>query len=96
MARSLTVEKSEVLEMGKQMIQGFFRGLKFWGLGDGHWWNGRNVKGDIQWVQMVAFAEFDYSTVEEVDLGHAEFEVQKMSSMNLNIVQVLSSEEGSR
>ena len=35
---------------------------------------------------MVAFAEFDYSTVDEVDLGHAEFEVQKMSSMNLNIV----------
>ena len=45
----------------------------------------------LRWWRLLSLV-----TVEEVGLGHAEFEVQRVSSVNLNIVPVLSSEEGSR
>ena len=37
----------------------------------------------LRWWRLLSLV-----TVEEVGLGHPEFEVQKVSSMNLNIVQV--------
>ena len=48
----------------------------------------RVTHSGLRWWRLLSLV-----TVEEVGLGHAEFEVQNVSSMNLNIVQVLSSKD---